>query len=177
MQINKTTFGRARSGAGSVRFALAAIVLAGQAVAGDLPGKITKPVCEGPDVGEVTTVVTVPANESVNVFHYRGGAVPSVIEFCVRETGREWTLVASHGTDQSKWSLLQSWIYPKIVQKKASAYANGTLHPINSQIRTKTLYGYSFSWSDSDPSNQNDEIVYCYNGTTGCPASRRIDFP
>jgi hypothetical protein len=153
--------------------ALTEIVLANQAFAGGPTSEITRPVCEGPDDGEASTVVTIPANGSVNVFHYRGGTVPSVIEFCVRETGTEWTLVASHGTDQSKWSLLQSWIYPKTVQIKAGAYANGTLNPFKSQIRTKTSYGYSFSWYDSDPNDQNDKIVYCYEGATRCPTSRR----
>jgi hypothetical protein len=158
-----------------MRTIVAAVLLPGigQALAGDLPSA----ECEGPDVGDATTVVTIQAHEGVSVFHYRAGALPSVIEFCVRETGSEWTLVASHGTDQSRWSLLQPWIYPKTVQIKASVYANGALHAFQSRIRTKTTYGYLFSWFDTDPSDVNDRIVYCYDGLTGCPASRRVDFP
>ena len=154
--------------------AVTIIFLTNQACAGDL---LPNPACEGPEGGDVTTIVTISANESVDVFHYRAGPLSSVIEFCVRETGSEWTLVASHGTDQNKWSLLQSWTYPKTVQIKTRAYANGTLYPFKSQTRTKTTYGYSFSWFDGDASSQNDQIVYCYSGGTGCPTSRRVDFP
>jgi hypothetical protein len=151
--------------------------LADQAFAGDLPSNFPNLACGGPDSGEVTTIVTVPANESVDVFHYRAGSIASIIEFCIRDAGSEWTLVASHGTDQNQWSLLQSWTYPKAVQIKTRAYANGTLYPFKSQTRTRTAYGYSFSWFDSDPNDQNDQIVYCYSARTGCPASRRVDFP
>src|SRR5271166_3607113 len=35
--------------------------------------------CEGPDSGEAATVVTVPANESVDVFQYSDAARASVI--------------------------------------------------------------------------------------------------
>ena len=45
--------------------------------------------CEGPDEGEATTVVTVPANENVYVFHYRATPLASVVEFCVREPGTD----------------------------------------------------------------------------------------
>jgi hypothetical protein len=147
----------------------AAIILNNQAFA----------ACEGPDAGEASTVLIIPANESVNVFHYRERALASVIEFCVRETGSEWKLVASRGTEQSEWSLLQSWTYPKTVQIKTRAYANneGALYPFKSHTRTKTPYGYSFSWFDNDSTNQNDQIIYCYSRAAGCPASRRVDFP
>ena len=132
--------------------------------------------CEGPDAGDVTTVVTVPANESVDVYHYRATPLASVVEFCVREPGAEWILVASHGDYQSKWSLLQAWIYPKAVEIKTTAVVNGDLSALRIQTRTKTTYGYSFSWSDNGPAGRNDEIVYCLYRGTGCPASRRVDF-
>jgi len=148
-----------------------------QAFAGDLPSSLPNLACGGPDGGEDTTVVTIAANESVSVFHYRAGKTASIIEFCMRRTGSEWKLVASHGTDQNQWSLLQSWTYPKAVQIKTRAYANGTLEPFKSQTRTKTAYGYLFSWFDGDPNNRNDQIVYCYNVGNGCPTSRRVDFP
>jgi hypothetical protein len=130
--------------------------------------------CEGPDGGEATTVVTVPANENVDVFHFRPTRPASVVEFCVRETGGDWILVAAHGTEQGQWSLLQPWTYPKSVQIKTTAVADGDLSPLRSLTRTKTPYGYSFSWSDG--AGQNDEIVYCLKRGAGCPASRRVDF-
>jgi len=156
---------------------IASAALSDQAFAGDLPINLPNLACGGPDGGEETTVVTIPANESVNVFHYRAGETASIVEFCMRSTGSEWTLVASHGTDQNEWSLLQSWTYPKTVQIKTRAYANGTLYPFKSQTRTKTAYGYIFSWFGSDPNDQNDQIVYCFSAGTGCPTSRRVDFP
>jgi hypothetical protein len=133
--------------------------------------------CEGPDGGDDSTVVTIPANEGVSVFHYRSSVLASIVEFCVREPGHQWRLVASHGTDQSKWSLLQAWKYPKTIEIKTRAYANGTLDPFKFQTRTRTTYGYQFSWFDQDPNQPSDKIVYCYNAGTGCPASRRVDFP
>ena len=131
--------------------------------------------CEGPDEGEATTVVTVPANENVDVFHYRA-ALASVVEFCVREPGTDWILVASHAAYQSKWSLLQSWTYPKTVQIKTTAIIDDDLSPFKTQTRTKTTYGFSFSWFDGDSAGANDQVVYCLKGGVGCPASRRTDF-
>jgi hypothetical protein len=132
--------------------------------------------CDGPDVGEAATVVTIPANESVDVFHYRSSSLLSVVEFCVREPGGEWSLVASHGTEQGEWSLLQPWIYPKTMQIKTAAFGNADLHPLQSRSRRKTKFGYLFSWFDEDPNSETDVIVYCYKTGTGCPASRRSDF-
>jgi hypothetical protein len=132
--------------------------------------------CEGPDAGDVTTVVTVPANESVDVYHYLATPLASVVEFCVREPGAEWILVASHGDSQSKWSLLQAWIYPRTVEIKTTAVVDGDFSAFRTQTRTKTMYGYSFSWSDKDSVGPNDQIVYCFSGSAGCPASRRVDF-
>jgi hypothetical protein len=159
--------------------AAAVILFSNQALAAELSSTFPNPACEGPDTGADTTVVTIPANASVDVFHYRARPLASVIEFCVRESGSKWTLVASHGTNESEWSLLQSWTFPKTVQIKTRAYANddGYLYPFKGHTRTKTTYGYSFSWFDTDPRDLNDQIVYCYNGETGCPASRRMDFP
>jgi hypothetical protein len=68
--------------------------------------------CSGPDAGQATTVVTVPAGQSVSIFHYRSGPRSSVVELCVREADQGWTRVASHGVEDGKWSLLQSWIHP-----------------------------------------------------------------
>jgi hypothetical protein len=160
------------------RYLVVACWFANQAFAADLSGTFPT-ACEGPDMGESTTVVTIPPNENVNVFHYRTRALASVIEFCVRETGSKWKLVASRGTDQRIWSLLQSWVFPKAVQIKTRAYANdnGTLYPFKSQTHEKTTYGESFFWIENDPNDPNDQIVYCYNGRAGCPASRRVDFP
>jgi hypothetical protein len=132
--------------------------------------------CEGPDAGDATTVVTAPANESVDIYHYRAGPLLSVVEFCVREPGADWILVASHGDYQRKWSLLQTWIYPKTVEIKTTAFVDGDLSAFAAQTRAKTTFGYSFSWSDSDPAGPNDHIVYCFKGGAGCPASRRVDF-
>jgi hypothetical protein len=100
--------------------------------------------CEGPDEGEATTVVTVPANENVDVFHYRGAPLASVVEFCVREPGTDWILVASHAAYQSKWSLLQSWTYPRTVQIKTTAIIDDDLSPFKTQTRTRTTYGFLF---------------------------------
>ena len=133
--------------------------------------------CEGPDEGEATTVVTVPANENVDVFHYRATPLASVVEFCVREPGTDWILVASHAAYQSKWSLLQSWTYPKTVQIKTTAIIDDDLSPFKTQTRLKTTYGFSFSWFDGDSAGANDQVVYCLKGGAGCPASRRTDFP
>jgi hypothetical protein len=132
--------------------------------------------CEGPDAGGATTVVTVPANESVDVYHYRATPLASVVEFCVREPGAEWILVAAHGDYQSEWSLLQAWIYPKTVEIKTTAVVDGNLSPFETQTRTKTRYGYLFTWSSDSPAGHNDEVAYCFKGGTGCPASRRVDF-
>ena len=120
--------------------------------------------CEGPDEGEATTVVTVPANENVDVFHYRGAPLASVVEFCVREPGSDWILVASHAAYQSKWSLLQSWTYPRTVQIKTTAIIDDDLSPFKTQTRTKTTYGFSFSWFDGDSAGANDQVVYCLKG-------------
>lgn len=157
-----------------VHAAMAAIFLGTPLSAQDSPGETG--ACAGPDAGEAATVATAPANKSVNVFHYRAGALGSVIEFCVRETGGAWTLVASHGADQGRWSLLQSWIYPKTVEIKTSAYANGTLRPLALTERSRTSYGYSFSWSEGSQ-GQDDRVVYCYGGLAGCPTSGRGDYP
>ena len=135
-----------------------------------------RPAREGPDEGEATTVVTVPANENVDVFHYRARPLASVVEFCVREPGTDWILVASHAAYQSKWSLLQSWTYPKTVQIKTTAIIDDDLSPFKTQTRTKTTYGFSFSWFDGDSAGANDQVVYCLKGGVGCPASRRTDF-
>jgi hypothetical protein len=132
--------------------------------------------CDGPDSGDVTTVITVPANEAVDVYHFRAARLMSVVEFCVREPGAEWILVAAHGDYASKWSLLQSWAYPKTVQIKTTAVVDGDLSAFRMQTRAKTTYGYSFSWSDNESAGPNDQIVYCFGGGAGCPASRRIDF-
>ena len=114
-----------------MRCLAAAILLADHAFA----------ACEGPDEGEATTVVTIPANENVDVFHYRATPLASVVEFCVREPGTDWILVASHAAYQSKWSLLQSWTYPKTVQIKTTAIIDDDLSPFKTQTRTKTTYG------------------------------------
>ncbi len=161
-----------------VPYLVATIILVGHVFAADLARTFPIP-CDGSDTGEATTVVTIPANEKVDVFHYRSTSLASIIEFCVREPGGNWTLVASHGTDEGSWSILQSWIFPKIVEIKTRAYANsgGTLYPFKYQTRTETSYGYSFSWSDTDANNQDDQIVYCFGGRDHCPTSRRVDFP
>jgi hypothetical protein len=132
--------------------------------------------CEDGDRSNALTGVTIPANEGVSVFHYRLSAVASVVEFCVREPGHQWTLVASHGTDQNTWSLVQTWKFPKTMEIKAKAYANGTLESFKFQARKETSYGYQFSWFDQD-AQASDQIVYCYDARPGCPASRRIEFP
>jgi hypothetical protein len=162
-----------------VQCSAAVLLIANQALAVEPSGAFPNPACEGPDGGADTTVVTIPANRNVDVFHYRARPVGSVVEFCVRESGTKWMLVASHGTNQREWSLLQSWIFPKTVQIKTRAYANdgGSLYPFKDQRRMKTTYGYLFTWFDTDPSDFNDQIVYCYMGEVGCPASRRMDFP
>jgi hypothetical protein len=85
-------------------------------------------------------------------------------------------LVASHGDYQGKWSLLQAWIHPKTVEIKTTAVADGDLSPLKSPTRTKTSYGYLFSWSDDSAAGHSDKIVYCFRGSAGCPASRRVDF-
>ena len=133
--------------------------------------------CDGPDEGEAATVVTVPANRSVDVFHYRAGATASIAEFCIREAGGEWKIMASHGSDYGTWSLLQPWFSPRTVEIKTRAYANGTLAPFKSATRAKTPYGFSFLWLDGAPGETNDQIVYCYKGAPGCPTSRRLEFP
>jgi len=137
-----------------MRCLAAATLLAGHAFA----------ACEGPDEGEATTVVTVPANEKVDVFHYRDRPLASVVEFCVREPGTDWILVASRAAYQSKWSLLQSWTYPKTVQIKTTAIIDDDLSPFKTQTRTKTTYGFSFSWFDGDSAGANDQVVYCLKG-------------
>jgi hypothetical protein len=162
-----------------VQYSAAVILIGNQALAAELSSAFPFPTCAGPDGGADTTVVTIPANQSVDVFHYRARPLGSVIEFCVRESGTKWTLVAAHGTNEREWSLLQSWSFPKAVQIKTRAYANdgGALYPFKDQKRMKVTYGYSFIWFDVDPSDFNDQIVYCYMGEVGCPASRRTDFP
>jgi hypothetical protein len=150
--------------------------LADQAFAGGLSNTLPNPSCEGPDDGDVTSVVTIPANEGVDVFHFRAGALASVIEFCVRDPAGEWKLVASHGTDQNTWSLLQPWIFPVTKQIKTSVRSNGSLEEFRYQSRIETSYGYLFYWSNEDAGDQNDRIVYCYSGKVGCPTSRRVDF-
>ena len=132
--------------------------------------------CLGPDAGKATTVVTVPAGQSVSIFHYRSGPRSSVVELCVREPDREWKRIASHGVEGGKWSLLQSWIHPKTMQIKTSVYVNGELEALKSLSRARTAYGYSFAWSDGE-SDQNDRVVYCYGELAGCPTSGRGDYP
>jgi hypothetical protein len=178
----RTAAGRLKSRtarlAGLTKYAILmfSVFPADQAFAGGLPNSLPNPGCEGPDDGDVTSVVTIPANEGVDVFHFRAGALVSVVEFCVRGAAGEWKLVASHGTDQNKWSLLQPWIFPATVQIKTSVRSDGSLEEFRYQSRIETSYGYLFYWSNEDTRDQNDKIVYCYSGRAGCPTSRRVDF-